>query len=231
MVVGRGRQIRVVSDQRLRAEALADPTRFAAYEMIRGAAQPVSVAEVTEGVGVHHNAVRVHLAKLRDAGLVTETREAPRGRGRPRLLYAVADPVEQPPGADPYRALSAMLARAVRDGCSTHEVGLAVGHDAARRHDRDDVEDTVTVIEAEAADLGFDPERRGTDDQPELVLRHCPFADVAAADPEHICALHLGIAEGIAAARGDVTVLGMVVHDPHQAGCRLRMERQPGATG
>lgn len=57
------------------------------------------------------------------------------------------------------------------------------------------------------------------------MLRHCPFADVAADDPDSICSLHLGVAEGIAGLHGDVEVLGMVVRDPHRAGCRLQMRR------
>ena len=68
----RGRQADRAGDrQRLQAEALADPTRFAAYQHIRRTGQPLSVAEITDAVGVHHTAVRAHLTKLRDAGLIT----------------------------------------------------------------------------------------------------------------------------------------------------------------
>ena len=72
MIGDRGRQADRAGDrQRLQAEALADPTRFAAYQHIRRTGQPLSVAEITDAVGVHHTAVRAHLTKLRDAGFLT----------------------------------------------------------------------------------------------------------------------------------------------------------------
>jgi predicted ArsR family transcriptional regulator len=226
--VDRGRQADRAEDrQRLQAEALADPTRFAAYQHIRRADEPLTVAEITAAVGVHHTAVRSHLAKLRDAGLITESHAEPTGRGRPKLLYT-ADSMF---GAerDPYRELASMLARVVREGSTPRAVGAAAGRDAAL-HDAATHLDTVDLIEREARDLGFDPVRRGRPGRPELVLRHCPFADVAADDPDSVCSLHLGVAEGIAGSRGDVEVLGMVVRDPHRAGCRLQMRRNDPAT-
>ena len=212
-----------------RADALADPTRFAAYQHLLDADAPRSVAEITEAVGVHHTAVRAHLVKLRDAGLVTETSAEPTGRGRPRLLYAaLADPAADGSAEsirDPYRELSSMLARVVRDASTPRRVGVTAGRDAVMRRDPDARIDAVDLIEQEGHDLGFDPVRSGRTDRPELVLRHCPFAEVATDDPESICSLHLGVAEGIAAVRGDVEVVELVRRDPHRAGCRLKLRR------
>lgn len=208
-----------------RADALADPTRFAAYQHLLDADSPRSVAEVTDAVGVHHTAVRAHLVKLRDAGLVIETRAEPNGRGRPRLLYRAAPDAAASPRRDPYRELSSMLARAVRERRTPREVGAATGRDAATRRDPDSRIDAVDLIEREARDLGFDPVRSGHPDRPELVLRHCPFAEVATDDPESICSLHLGVAEGIAAARSDIEVVTLVRRDPRRAGCRLKLRR------
>jgi predicted ArsR family transcriptional regulator len=224
-VIGdRGRQADRAGDrQRLQAEALADPTRFAAYQHIRRAQQPLSVAEITDAVGVHHTAVRAHLTKLRDAGLIAESRAAPTGRGRPKLLYTPAGKVDS--NRDPYRELSSMLARVLRDDSTPRQVGAAAGRESALGRDPSATTDTIELIEDEARDLGFDPVLRGGARRPELMLRHCPFADVAADDPDSICSLHIGVAEGIAAVRGDVEVLGMLVHDPHRAGCRLQMRR------
>lgn len=224
MIGDRGRRAdREGGRQRLQAEALADPTRFAAYQHLRDADRPLSVAEITDAVGVHHTAVRAHLAKLRDAGLIVESHAEPSGRGRPKLLYTATDATSSE--RQPYQELSAMLARVVRERSTPRLVGAAAGRDAAAARDPSATVDTVDVIEGEASDLGFDPVRRGSAGHPELVLRHCPFADVAADDPDSICSLHLGVAEGIAGARGDVEVLGMVVRDPHRAGCRLQLRR------
>lgn len=227
-----GPKMDLVWDTQRVAEALADPTRFAAYQHIRAADHALSVQQVTEAVGVHHTAVRVHLQKLRDAGLISETPAAPNGRGRPKLLYRATSgrsgsegPFSGGAGRDPYRELSAMLARVVRERIDPREVGVAAGRVAATRRDPAGTADTVELIEQEAQALGFDPVRRSGPEGPELVLRHCPFAEVAAEDPETICSLHLGVAEGVADSHGDVEVLGMVVRDPEHAGCQLRLRR------
>ena len=47
---------------------------------------------------------------------------------------------------------------------------------------------------------GFEPEVRARSDGADIVLHHCPFAATAAVDRDTICALHLGIAEGLTAA-------------------------------
>lgn len=50
---------------------------------------PVRVAALAEYLGFNHNAVRQHLAKLTDAGLLTEERASPTTTGRPPLQYRV----------------------------------------------------------------------------------------------------------------------------------------------
>jgi hypothetical protein len=56
------------------------------------------------------------------------------------------------------------------------------------------------------------------------VLRTCPFATTALADPDTVCSLHLGIAEGVAElADGRVVVDELIPHDPRRANCRLRL--------
>jgi DNA-binding transcriptional ArsR family regulator len=75
------------------AKALGDPTRHAIFEAIAEAAAPVGVAQLNERFPLNHNAIRQHLAKLVDAGLILETKAPSSGRGRPRLLYAAAPSV------------------------------------------------------------------------------------------------------------------------------------------
>lgn len=68
------------------ARALGDPTRYRIFRYVAGAGHPVTVAEITAHVELHHNGVRQHLAKLCEAGLLEETSSAG-GRGRPALRY------------------------------------------------------------------------------------------------------------------------------------------------
>jgi len=101
---------------------LGDPTRHRIFRYVADAGRPVGVAELTARFELNHNAIRQHLAKLVDAGLVTE-------------------------------------------------------------------------------------------------------ATAAAADT--VCALHLGIAEGLAAAGEDIVVDELVANDPRRAHCRLRLHLGP----
>jgi predicted ArsR family transcriptional regulator len=120
---------------------------------------------------------------------------------------------------DPYKWLAALLAESVREGRSALETGRVHGRRATPSP-----QGPSETIRAEAERLGFRPEvKRGRGGRIELVLQECPFADVASADPATVCALHRGLAEGVASITGDLQVESLVVADPHQGGCRLVM--------
>ena len=55
----------------------------------------------------------------------------------------------------------------------------------------------------------------------DYVLGQCPFADVAAANPDIVCQLHLGLAEGLVEGLGGLQVDRLVAKNAHRAGCRL----------
>lgn len=82
--------------------------------------------------------------------------------------------------------------------------------------------DVVADISAAMARQGFDPEVRAMRNGAEIVLHRCPFATSAIADRDTVCALHLGIAEGLAAGT-PATVSELVAYDPRKADCRLRI--------
>jgi DNA-binding transcriptional ArsR family regulator len=45
------------------ARSLGDPTRYAVFRHVADASTPVTVAELTTRFGLHHNAIRQHLAR------------------------------------------------------------------------------------------------------------------------------------------------------------------------
>jgi DNA-binding transcriptional ArsR family regulator len=71
--------------------ALGDSTRRAIFERV--AAQPSAVGELARGLPVSRPAVSQHLRVLKDAGLVSETREGTRRIYRldPRGIAAMRD--------------------------------------------------------------------------------------------------------------------------------------------
>jgi predicted ArsR family transcriptional regulator len=202
------------------ARALGDPTRHAIFRHLAHTGRPIGVAELNERFPVNHNAIRQHLAKLVAAGLVLESKEQGGGRGRPRLVYELNPAAEGQWGtAGPYERLSLLLVEIIRTGKAPGEVGRDA---AAVFRATASAGDPIADISLAMARQGFDPEVHRTEAGAEIVLHNCPFASVAAADRDTICALHLGIAEGLADDT-DVAVAELVAFDPEHADCLLRV--------
>ena len=216
------------------ARALGDPTRHAIFRYVDAATEPVTVAELTEHLGLNHNAIRQHLAKLRDAGLLVEELAAPTGRGRRRLQYRTA-----PAGAgawggeSPYEQLSLLLVELVRSGRTPSDVGYDAGRRLGRQRARStahDGADPLDALEALVARQGFEPRRVQRGGRVELVLDSCPFETAAAAGQSVVCDLHRGMAQGMAdAISDDLDVTDLVAHSPRRAGCRLQTNLTEGA--
>ena len=208
-------------DLLVQSRALGEPTRHGIFTYLRDAATPVGVAELTGHFGLNHNAIRQHLAKLAAAGLVLEETEAPSGRGRPRLRYRpVPGAAERWGGTGPYEALSMMLLELLQGRSTPRDVGRRAGYRLAVEHDQR--AGTVDILQAVARRLGFEPRVEEVGGAADVVLDRCPFAEAAAAAPEVVCELHLGIAEGIADRAADsAAVTGLLVRPPRRAGCRI----------
>lgn len=207
------------------ARALGDPTRHAIFRALAESAEPLDVAALTARFGLHHNAVRQHLAKLVDAGLVVEAQAPAAGRGRPPHVYRVDPSADSRWGVTgPYERLSHLLVEIIRTGDSPVDVGRRAG----RKYRVEDAEPEAVVegITDAMAREGFDPHVRRRGDSVDIVLDTCPFLSTALIDPETACALHLGIAQGVAECTG-VVVDELVTRDPRRAGCRLRLCTAP----
>ncbi|HSL74657.1 MAG TPA: helix-turn-helix domain-containing protein [Ilumatobacteraceae bacterium] len=207
-----------MSDLQVQARALGDPTRHAVFEFLVAADRPVGVAELTSHVGLNHNAVRQHLAKLVEARLVVEAVGRPAGRGRPPLQYTV-DPSAQGRwgSTGPYERLSGLLSEVIRTGDTPLEVGRRAGRRerlGAGRSAR-----PVDELVERMARHGFEPTVSHTADRVDITLHACPFVTTAMADPDTVCQLHLGLALGIADELGGLQVDALVPRDPRQARC------------
>jgi predicted ArsR family transcriptional regulator len=206
------------------ARALGDPTRHGVFRYVAAAAHPVDVAELTEHFDLNHNAIRQHLAKLVDAGLVIEQTAPPSGRGRPRLVYVLDPGAESRWGVTgPYERLSLWLAEMVRTGDTPVEVGKRAGRAQPVIQDAD----PVSVLVDQMARQGFDPTVRRRGHDVAVTLRSCPFESTALADPDTICDFHLGMAYGIAESIEGLEIDELVAKDPRRAHCRLRCHLEP----
>jgi predicted ArsR family transcriptional regulator len=128
----------------------------------------------------------------------------------------------------PYERLSVLLTEMLHDGETPVEAGARAG----RRHvvDGSTAEQAIDGITAAMAREGFDPEPRHRRGRTEIVLRNCPFESAALADPDTVCALHLGIARGLAEGT-TLVVEDLVRRDPRRADCLLRLRVADDAHG
>ena len=202
------------------ARALGDPTRHTIFHHLAQADHAVGIAELNDRFPLNHNAIRQHVAKLVAAGLVVESKAPAAGRGRPRLVYEINPAVEGRWGTTgPYERLSRLLVEIIQTGLDPEEVGRRA---ADRFRASSPSGDAVADVTAAMARQGFDPEVRPVGDGAEIVLHSCPFATAALADRDTVCALHLGIAEGLVET-GPAAVTDLVAYDPRRAGCRLHI--------
>lgn len=203
------------------ARALGDPTRFAIFCHVLDAAVPVRIATLTTHFALNHNAVRQHLAKLVDAGLVEE-RIAPRqGPGRPALQYRIAPEAALAWASEtPYQQLALLLIEVARGNGTPVEIGATAGRSIPVAPG----EDPLTRLAEEMARRGFRPQIARRSKGVELILERCPFETAAAAAPEIVCSLHRGLADGmLEALGGNYAVEELVARNPARAGCRLRV--------
>ncbi len=205
------------------ARALGDPTRFDIFRFVADASGPVRVARLAEQFPYFNpSAIRQHLAKLCDAGLLIEELASESGVGRPPLQYRLAPAVMDVWGsAGPYEFLALRLLE-VNAGRDAVDVGADAGRALTSAYRPD--ANPVDVIEAEMARRGFEPRREERPRSVELVLERCPFEAAATADPDVVCQIHRGLAEGILDAMGsDLRVSKLIAYNPQRAGCRLQM--------
>ena len=193
-------------------KALADETRYAVYRELASSPAPLSAPDLAERLGVHANTVRLHLERLRDAGLV-DAEAVHRGTvGRPQNLYFLAAGAPtlgfDPPAHALLAGLLAALAEQVgADVDDAADTGHAWGAEAGRRTR---TRSCVRALAAELERLGFEPAVAAGDGTSEGDVRidflHCPFRELAEAYPELVCNLHRGLCEGIVEQVGEGSV-------------------------
>ena len=203
------------------ARALGDPTRHKVFRFIADAARAVEIAELARHLGIHHNAIRQHLAKLVSAGLVDQATAPVMGRGRPRLCYTLNLSAESRWGVSgPYERLSLLLSEIIRSGDSPIEVGRRAGRKEFEGAQKDG--DPVGSLVAWMDRHGFEPSTRHKGSRVEIVLGACPIGNAAIGDPGTVCGLHLGLAMGATDAMNGLIIDELITRDPRKGSCRLR---------
>jgi predicted ArsR family transcriptional regulator len=204
-----------------RHAVLAGASRAAVLDLLRRSEHPLGVAEVAEAVGLHANTVRTHLDLLVETGYAARDTEAPRGPGRPRVVYRATATNDD--GRN-YRLLAELLARyLVATNEHPGEAAIAAGRHWAKNvplrlpdgWGGDDLTgegasgangssgegaraargaDGMARVLHMLADAGFAPEMG--EDGSSIYLHSCPFRELAQSQRDVVCGAHLGIIQG-----------------------------------
>jgi predicted ArsR family transcriptional regulator len=180
-----------------------------------------TAAELGAEVGLHVTTVRFHLDQLVAAGIVDAAVRREGGAGRPRKVYSLApgslDDVDARAEADHLRLLSGLLASTLAEGVTGHTVTPAeAGRRWAAEHvvadERAAPADTPGRWLGKLAQMidvlqewGYTPELKTSDGGrvAEVTLAHCPFLDLARANPAVVCGIHRGLIAGSLAQLGE----------------------------
>lgn len=179
-------------------KTLGDNTRYAIYLELARSPAPLATAEIADHLDLHVNTVRPHLERMREVGLLELHTASTGGVGRPQHRYALAPDapslgIEPPLFPTLARMLLQMAAEVGADRTDANQAGRDQGRRDAKRHARGEGEDALVI---ELAELGFDPEVVEDDGGTTIGFAHCPFSELAEANPELVCGMHQGMVEG-----------------------------------
>jgi predicted ArsR family transcriptional regulator len=217
--------------------ALASPTRLRLLEALRGTPRGGHPDDLADHLELHPSTVRGHLTLLIEAGFVEPVIEAREGPGRPRVLF-VPTTKELPDALRyvHYRGLAKALSGYLmwREGSPSDAASSAGRRWAADLVREEPPGERAVHPLARAGQLlataGFPIEVALDAGQVLLVQRSCPFADVVADHAEVVCALHLGLVDGIVdhvTGRWDVSALASS-RDDQTCMARLRPRARSG---
>lgn len=205
---------------------LAQPTRRRLFALLGELGRDAGTEELAASLGLHPNGVRVHMERLRAAGLVERVRTR-QPRGRPRDMWSPA------PGAlasiQPQRAyadLGRWLARAISPGRNSLRAVEATGREAGRAiAQHAGAGSPERMMHATLAAMGFAPARRA---EPAGILTYelcnCPYAAAVRENQPVVCALHRGITLGLLDELApDTQLTAFVPRDPLAAGCLIEL--------
>ncbi len=161
-----------------------------------------TITELVSATGLHPNTVREHLQRLIDDGYLVASPELRTTRGRPRVLYSVAD------GA---RASSPVQRRKVKAAAERGDLMRRVLPVAPAPSGAELSTEALHQVDALVEDLidaGFDP----LVDETELTvdLTPCAQAEAQAGHREVLCRVHLGLMQSVLTeAGGPLSIDGM----------------------
>jgi predicted ArsR family transcriptional regulator len=208
-------------------DVLSQATRARLFARLASLGRPAGTDELAAELRLHPSGVRVHLERLRAAGLVTRER-LPQPRGRPRDSWQLA--LDALPGGEPpdaYRKLARWLARSIparparlreveRSG---RELATELVPDGSCSAPGETIGRILTA-------LGFAPQRQATPaGRLTFRLGNCPYREAVRENQEVVCTLHRGLTQGLLDGLApSARLTRFVPEDPDRAGCLIELD-------
>lgn len=162
----------------------------------------MSIVAIAEQVGVHANTVRFHLDTLLAARQVEQVEHDRKGPGRPPQMFQAVRQMDRG-GTRHYRMLAGILTEALAADRNPRAKAVAAGKAWGRSMESHpktakapSADEAVDRLVGVLDDLGFAPERRTSDGEVLVALRHCPFLELAETRGAVVCPIHLGLMQG-----------------------------------
>lgn len=152
----------------------------------------MTVGDLAEATGLHHNTAREHLQRLVGDGFVTCQPEIKDSKGRPRILYSASSGPDHTDGS--IRATKAEAAERHGDQVRRMLRIEAVVHSPLQRQ--------LDALDDHLDECGFDARLEiGGADGDHVHLHECPYSEMVKEHPE-VCRVHFGLLKGLLEATG-----------------------------
>ncbi|QDP97401.1 helix-turn-helix domain-containing protein [Microlunatus elymi] len=206
--------------------------------VLNQADEPIGVTEIADRLGIHHNTVRFHLKALVEQRRAEQVAMPAQRPGRPAIGFRSVAGMD-PEGTRHYRILAEILikelsghrdararalaaGRAFGRGLVADGPGSATGDSSTGVGRRSDRRSLATLVQA-LDDLGFQPALAGRRPDRRIELRHCPFLELAHEDARVVCAIHLGLMQGVLEQQGAAQTVGRLLPFAEPDLCRAEL--------
>ncbi len=164
----------------------------------------MSIVAIADELGVHPNTVRFHLQSLVADSQVEQVEPPRNGPGRPPLMFQAVRQMDRG-GTRHYRLLAEILSMAFAAEPDPQAKAVAAGRAWGLKLDSGlesppeaatSAEESIDRLVEVLDELGFAPERRVSNGDQQVGLRHCPFLELAETRATVVCPIHLGLMQG-----------------------------------
>ena len=194
--------------------------------------------EIAGQARLHPNTARFHLDALVQAGLASREQQQRGSLGRPSMAYS-ATGEDGPAGERRFRLLAEMVTSMIAGVMpQPSEAAAEAGREWGRYltgqllpYERLDATEAIERLRATLENIGFAPELTAEGSRYRLLMRQCPFSEVAERHQDVVCALHLGLMQGALAQMRTPVSAGRLQPFAQAWGCTAELAVDSGLSG